>query len=87
MCVPPEESPAGKSPEPPFICISVVDSGEGIPADVLPRIFEPFFTTKDQGKGTGLGLSVVYGIVDQLKGSIEVSSVPGKGRVSTSTCR
>ena len=62
-----------------FICISIVDSGGGIPADILPRIFEPFFTTKDQGKGTGLGLSVVYGIVDQLKGSIEVSSVQGEG--------
>jgi len=62
-----------------FICISIVDSGGGIPADILPRIFEPFFTTKDQGKGTGLGLSVVYGIIDQLKGSIEVSSVQGEG--------
>ncbi|MFH1159150.1 MAG: ATP-binding protein [Pseudomonadota bacterium] len=68
-----------KYPESSFICISVVDNGTGIPADILPRIFEPFFTTKDQGKGTGLGLSVVYGIVDQLKGSIEVSSIPGKG--------
>ena len=68
-----------KYPESSFICISIVDSGTGIPADILPNIFEPFFTTKDQGKGTGLGLSVVYGIIDQLKGSIEVSSVPGEG--------
>lgn len=70
-----------KYPDIPFICISVVDSGTGISEDSLPRIFEPFFTTKDQGKGTGLGLSVVYGIVDQLKGGIEVSSVHGKGTV------
>ncbi len=70
-----------KYPETSFICISVIDNGDGISEDKLLRIFEPFFTTKDQGKGTGLGLSVVYGIVDQLKGSIEVSSVEGEGTV------
>ncbi len=68
-----------KNPETSYIRLSVVDSGTGIPDDVLPRIFEPFFTTKDQGKGTGLGLSVVYGVVDQLKGTIEVSSAQGDG--------
>jgi len=68
-----------KYPDGSFIRLSIVDSGEGIPAEILPRIFEPFFTTKEVGKGTGLGLSVVYGIIDQLKGAIEVSSAPGEG--------
>ncbi len=57
----------------------VADSGDGIAPAHLPRIFEPFFTTKEQGKGTGLGLSVVYGIVEQLGGSIHAQSTPGQG--------
>lgn len=62
-----------------YIRISVVDSGSGIDPAHLPRIFDPFFTTKDQGQGTGLGLSVVFGVIDQLKGHIEVSSKVGEG--------
>jgi len=62
-----------------FIRLSIMDSGAGIPPDILHRIFDPFFTTKGVGKGTGLGLSVVYGIVDQLKGNVEVSSVVDEG--------
>ncbi|HSM93523.1 MAG TPA: ATP-binding protein [Anaeromyxobacteraceae bacterium] len=59
--------------------IEVRDTGGGIPADVLPRVFDPFFTTKPVGVGSGLGLSVCHGIVEQLGGDIEVTSVPGAG--------
>ncbi len=59
--------------------ISVTDSGIGMNNKTLERIFDPFFTTKAQGKGTGLGLSVVYGLVREMGGVIEVNSAPGRG--------
>jgi two-component system, NtrC family, sensor kinase len=59
--------------------LMVSDTGEGIPAALLPRIFDPFFTTKPVGHGTGLGLSICYGIVDKLGGEITVRSEVGQG--------
>ncbi|OGS21887.1 MAG: hypothetical protein A3J83_04675 [Elusimicrobia bacterium RIFOXYA2_FULL_40_6] len=57
-----------------FIEISVEDAGPGIPKSIQSKIFEPFFTTKEVGKGTGLGLSLVYEIIKNHNGSIEVES-------------
>lgn len=62
-----------------YVGLHVADTGTGMTADTIDQIFEPFFTTKTQGKGTGLGLSMVYGIVQQFHGFIEVDSTLGHG--------
>jgi len=62
-----------------FICLSVRDTGCGIPPEHLSHIFEPFYTTKEVGKGTGLGLATVFGIVEQHHGWIDVESHVGIG--------
>ncbi len=61
------------------VCITVRDTGGGIPDDVLKRVFEPFFTTKEVGKGTGLGLSQIHGFAAQAGGTAEIESEEGVG--------
>jgi two-component system NtrC family sensor kinase len=65
--------------------IMIIDNGKGIPKDALPHIFEPFFSLKKSEKNIGLGLSVVYGIIKQHGGTIDVESKEGEGTKFTIT--
>src|SRR6202034_2185076 len=62
-----------------FVEVTVADTGEGIPDDVLPRVADPFFTTKPVNRGTGLGLSQVDGFVQQSGGRMWIESQLGRG--------
>jgi len=63
----------------PYVVISVIDTGTGIPLDLMDKIFDPFFTTKPVGQGTGLGLPTVLGIVESHGGFLHVESEVGRG--------
>jgi len=66
-----------------YVRLTVADSGSGMDENVLAHIFEPFFTTKEVGKGTGLGLSLVYAIITDTGGAIDVQSAPQQGSTFT----
>ena len=75
----PQRPPLGELEAGDYVCLSVGDTGSGIPPEVLQHVLEPFFTTKETGKGTGLGLSMVYGFVNQSGGHMEIESEVGTG--------
>ena len=62
-----------------YVAIEVIDTGVGMPPEVVTRAFDPFFTTKPLGQGTGLGLSMIYGFVTQSGGHVQITSEPGRG--------
>ena len=77
-CRPVEPSACASSAEDGQAIIEITDSGVGMSAEVQERVFEPFFTTKGES-GTGMGMAMVFGIVEQHGGHIEVRSAPGDG--------
>ena len=64
-----------------YVKVEVRDTGAGVPEEIRDRIFEPFFTTKQAGRGTGMGLAVVYGIIANHEGIIEVEANKPRGTV------
>ena len=66
-----------------YVSIQVIDSGTGIPEEILDRVFDPFFTTKGPDQGTGLGLSIARSIVETFGGFIRIESFPKQGTTVT----
>jgi len=62
-----------------YLALSVLDTGAGMPPDVVAKAFDPFFTTKPIGQGTGLGLSMIYGFAKQSGGQVAIDSAVGRG--------
>ncbi len=78
-CNVPDEAGGGRD----FVRIEIIDSGVGMPPEIMQRVFEPFFTTKEVGKGSGLGLAQVHGFVSQSGGTIAIKSRVGQGTTFT----
>jgi len=79
LCQGSDLSRLGGDPDQAYVCLRISDTGVGMSPDVRARIFDPFFTTKQEMGGTGLGLAVVYGIITNHKGLLDVDSVEGQG--------
>jgi len=62
-----------------YVRVCVADHGMGMEAETLARVFDPFFSTKEQGKGTGLGMSIVYGLIQEMGGLVDVRSELERG--------
>jgi PAS domain S-box-containing protein len=69
----------GAADDPGYVCLTITDTGCGMPPEVAARAFEPFYTTKGRGKGTGLGLATAYGVVTDAGGTIRLESRPDHG--------
>ena len=76
-------SPAEEIAAGPYVMLAVIDTGCGIPKEILSRVFEPFFSTKASGEGSGLGLSMVFGFVRQSGGHVRIDSEVAVGTTVT----